>query len=75
MDIFEEQGFYELMQDYRHSPAAPQDRVVSAFGAVKTFAKTERDETAKNFGLWLGQNLKKNKGKTIDELYEIFKTN
>lgn len=29
-------------------------------------------EYVKDFGLWLGNNLKENKGKTIDELFDTF---
>ena len=28
---------------------------------------------AKEFGLWLGNNIKKNKGKSIDDLYDEYK--
>lgn len=34
--------------------------------------KLYTEEDMKNFGLWLGFNLKKFKGKSIDELFEIF---
>lgn len=30
------------------------------------------EEDMKQFGLWLGANLKKNKNKTIDELFDEF---
>jgi hypothetical protein len=34
--------------------------------------KTFTENDMKNFGLWLGNNLKNNKGKTIDNLFDIF---
>lgn len=73
MDIFDDQEFYELMQNYRHTRMVDQDNVVLAFGEVKTFIREQMEQDSIDFGIWLGNNLKKNKGKNIDELYKDFK--
>jgi len=72
MDIFDEQEFYDLMQTYRHTKMTEQDNVVLAFEEVKTFIREQMEQDSTDFGLWLGVNLKKNKGKNIDELYKDF---
>lgn len=38
-DIFDEQEFYELMQQYRTADIMPQTEVVTAFEAIKTFIR------------------------------------
>ena len=40
-DAFDEQPFYELMQQYRCGPALPLSRTIDAFEAVKDFARAE----------------------------------
>lgn len=42
-DLLESREFYELMQDYRHAPVAPQSEVVAKFEAVKKFLQDELD--------------------------------
>jgi len=38
-DIFDDQPFYELMQQYRLAPLVPQRDVLACFEAVKDFAR------------------------------------
>ena len=49
--------------------------IISAFnnGAKWQAERMYSEEDMKQFGLYLGDNLKKLKGKTIDEIFEQFK--
>lgn len=75
MDNLNEQEFYDLMQNYRHTPITSQGDAIVAFEEVKEFIRDQIKVEATEFGLWLGANLKSLKNKDIDELYKQFKNN
>jgi len=72
-DKFDKQEFYDLMQSYRHASVTHQNNVVKAFEEIKTFIRKDIEETSTDFALWIGQNLKKNKGKDVDKLWDDYK--
>jgi len=72
MDIFDEQEFYELMQNYRHASLTNQRNVTIYFDKIKSFIREQMEQDSTDFGIWLGNNLKKNRGKNIDKLYKDF---
>lgn len=39
--------FYQLMQNYRHAPLAPQEHVVGAFESVKLAVRKKLDDINK----------------------------
>ena len=49
------------------------DRHIFTLGAKWQAERMYSEEDMKQFGLYLGDNLKKLKGKTIDEIFEQFK--
>lgn len=55
---------YEVLESFRNKVAKLEEK-----------AQMYSEEDMKQFGLYLGNNFKELKGKTIDEIFEQFKKN